>query len=522
MTETVSESRIHVNDVIDIIYRLRNGQSQRLISKETGIGRKTIRKYFLVSEKNGWLSLEVPLPELDLVSEKLSERKSEQIDKNQKSSLEPYREVITDWLKEKYNRKRILHLLRSNFDMVVSYDTVKRYCRYLLDNPAAKAVVRLETDPGEVAQVDFGEVTKCYRNVPKGIRIYIFIMTLGASRHQYVEHVFDQKMATWLRCHERAFAFFGGVIRKVVIDNLKAAVIRIIYHDPVLSLPYKRLARHYGFMISPCAPRTPEHKGKVEKNVDYVKGAFCNGENWTDLADMNLKIRRWAKEVAGTRIHGTIKQKPIEVFREVEQKELKPLPAQPLNYTTASRKKLPRDLHIDVDDNWYSAPFEHMGKRLDIYAEGKLVRIYRNSRLIATHTRALGKGQRVTNMMHYPEHKRFWTEHPPIVCLVEAGKLGNSIFLLVNELLEDKVQDHLSSVHKLLALEGKYGKDRLEKACERARHYHDPSYICVKRILLAGTESDPLEKESDLIPVSMDNYEYARKAHDLFVSGGVQ
>jgi len=329
-------------------------------------------------------------------------------------------------------------------------------------------------------------------------------------------------MATWLRCHERAFAFFGGVIRKVVIDNLKAAVIKIIYHDPVLSLPYKRLARHYGFMISPCAPRTPEHKGKVEKNVDYVKGAFCNGENWTDLADMNIKIRRWAKEVAGTRIHGTIKQRPIEVFKEVEQKELKPLPAQPLNYTTASRKKLPRDLHIDVDYNWYSAPYEYMGKRLDIYAEGKLVRIYRNSRLIATHTRASGKGQRVTNMMHYPEHKRFWTEHPPIVCLVEAGKLGNSIFLLVNELLEDKVQDHLSSVHKLLALEGKYGKDRLEKACDRARHYHDPSYICVKRILLAGTESDPLEKESDLIPVSQDDYEYARKAHDLFVSGGAQ
>jgi len=177
-------------------------------------------------------------------------------------------------------------------------------------------------------------------------------------------------------------------------------------------------------------------------------------------------------------------------------------------------------LHIDIDDNWYSAPYKHMGKKLDIYAEGKLVRIYRNSRLIATHTRASGKGQRVTNMMHYPEHKRFWTEHPPAVCLVEAGKLGNSIFLLVNELLEDKVQDHLSSVHKLLALEGKYGKDRLEKACERARHYHDPSYICVKRILLAGTESDPLEKESALIPVSQDSYEYARKAHDLFVSGG--
>jgi len=277
VTETVSESGIHVNDVIDITYRLRNGQSQRLINRETGIGRKTIRKYFLVSERNDWLSLEVPLPELDIVSEKLAERKSEQIDKNQKSSLEPYQTVITDWLKENYNRKRISHLLRSNYDVVVSYDTVKRYCRYLLDNLAAKAVVRLETDPGEVAQVDFGEVTKCYKSVPKGIRIYVFIMTLGASRHQYVEHVFDQKMATWLRCHERVFAFFGAVSRKIVIDNLKAAVTRIIFHDPVLRLPYKRLARHYGSMISPCAPRTPEHKGNtIEEAYFSLPDAFGN------------------------------------------------------------------------------------------------------------------------------------------------------------------------------------------------------------------------------------------------------
>jgi len=381
----------------------------------------------------------------------------------------------------------------------------------------------LETDPGEIAQVDFGEVTKCYKKVPKGIRIYVFIMILGASRHQYVEHVFDQKMATWLRCHERAFAFFGGVIKKVVIDNLKAAVMKLVYHDPVLSLPYKRLARHYGFMISPCAPATPKHKGKVEKNVDYVKGAFCNGEVWTDLADMNIKIRRWSKEVAGTRIHGTTRQRPIEVFKEVEQKELKPLPAQPLNYTTASCKKLPRDLHIDVDDNWYSAPYAYMDKHVDIYAEGLLVKIYCGTKIIATHVRASGKGQRVTNLDHYPGQKRFWSENPPKVCLVKAGKLGNSIFLLVDKLLSDKVQDHLSSVHKLLALEEKYGKDRLEKACERAIHYQDQSYICVKRILLAGTESDPVDDDqSKLIPLTREEHDLARGTQEMFPEAGVQ
>jgi transposase len=99
-------------------------------------------------------------------------------------------------------------------------------------------------------------------------------------------------MHTWLRCHERAFEFFGGVVKKVVIDNLKAAVQEHIFRDPVLSVPYRKLAQHYGFIISPCRPYTPTHKGKVEKGVDYVKRGFCDGEIWTDLADMNIRIRR--------------------------------------------------------------------------------------------------------------------------------------------------------------------------------------------------------------------------------------
>jgi len=518
-----SERGIHMNEVIEIIYRLRNGQSQRLIHRETKIGRKTVKKYYELAKENGWLFSEVLMPTQEMIAEKLASREKTVTEQHQTSSLESYRSAIKGWLRLNYTRKRIRQLLLSNFEVTVSYDTVKRYCRYLDDSPAERAVLRLETAPGEIAQVDFGEVTKCYLKVPEGTRIYIFIMTLGASRHQYVEHVFDQKMHTWLRCHERAFEFFGGVVKKVVIDNLKAAVQEHIFRDTVLSVPYRKLAQHYGFIISPCRPYTPTHKGKVEKGVDYVKRGFCDGEIWTDLADMNIRIRRWTREVAGTRIHGTTKKRPIEDFREVEQNELKALPAQPLNYTTASRQKLSNDLHIQIEDNWYSAPYTYMDKYVDIYAEGLLVKIYCGTKIIATHARESGKGQRVTNLDHYPVQKRFWSEHPPEVCLVEAGKLGNSIFLLVDNLLSDKVQDHLSSVHKLLALEEKYGRDRLEKACERAIYYQEQSYICVKRILLAGTESDPVnEDQSKLIPLTREEHDLARDTQEIFPEAGAQ
>src|SRR5438874_789832 len=84
--------------------------------------------------------------------------------------------------------------------------------------------------------------------------------TLPVSRHSYVEFVFDQEVDTWLRCHRRAFEWFGGVVRRVVLDNLKAAIVHAALYDPVVQRAYRECAEHYGFLISRCRPRTPEHK----------------------------------------------------------------------------------------------------------------------------------------------------------------------------------------------------------------------------------------------------------------------
>jgi len=504
------QGRIHVNKTIELLYRLRLGHSQRQISRETGVARKTIRKYLNLAQREGWLLESVPLPSMDEVGRALAVEDDRRITEYSPPLLAPYQKVITDWLNSKYTRKRMLVLLRENYGVQVSYDTLKKYCRKLLNDPATLVTMRMETLPGREAQIDFGEVTCCYRHLPSKTRVWVFIMTLGCSRHMYVEHVFDQKMETWLRCHENAFQFFGGVVEKVVIDNLKAGVHKLLFHDPVLSEPYKRLARHYGFIISPCRPYTPEHKGKVESNVGYVKRNLCDGASWTNLADMNRKARAWVLEEAGERIHGTIRQKPLEVFREVEQKTLRKLPARPLNYTTASQQKLPRDIHVQIGENRYSAPHEYIDRTLDVYAEGKLVKIYCGSELIATHPRSSGTAQFITQMEHYPEQKRWWVENPPEVCIEKAGRVGESCLRLVTHLLSDSVQDRLSAVQRLLGLRHSAGTARLESACARAIYYGDWSYIRVKTILGKGMESEPLENE-EYIPVKETGYDHARQ-----------
>ena len=114
-------------------------------------------------------------------------------------------------------------------------------------------------------------------------------MTLSWSRHQYVEFVFDQKVDTWLGLHVRAFAFFGGVPHRVICDNLKAAIVQAAFDDPVANRAYAECAEHYGFRIAPCRPRTPQHKGKVERGVAFVQGNFWAGRELPDLPAANQR-----------------------------------------------------------------------------------------------------------------------------------------------------------------------------------------------------------------------------------------
>ncbi len=119
--------------------------------------------------------------------------------------------------------------------------------------------------PGQEVQVDFGYAgLKWNPHTGRQRKTWMFVMTLSRSRHQYVEFVFDQKIPTWLSCHEHAFQFFGEIVECVVLDHWKTAVLKADLQDHVLGEPYRRLAQHFGFLICPNRSRTPRYKGKVE------------------------------------------------------------------------------------------------------------------------------------------------------------------------------------------------------------------------------------------------------------------
>ena len=287
-----------MNYLRELIHRLRAGQSDRSIAQDMGLSRHTVRKYREVSARGGYLDPALPLPEGQTLAAALGPPPKPPATA---STVLVYQEIVVELLEQGVEMMTIFDRLRDNYGYVGSYSSVRRFVQRL--RPVEPRVcVRVHSAPGEEAQVDFGSAGRLVDPASGAARpAYLFVMTLGFSRHQYAELVFDQQMPTWLGLHRRAFESFGGVPAKIVLDNIKAAVLEASLHDPVLSEPYRRLAQHYGFVVSPNRPGTPEHKGKVESGIHFVQRSFLAGQEFADLREANRKLAIWISERAGTR-----------------------------------------------------------------------------------------------------------------------------------------------------------------------------------------------------------------------------
>ena len=258
--------RLHMNHLRDIIHRLQMGESQRSIARDMQISRPTVHKYHELAKQQGYLEPGAALPDDATLQAVLGPGPQPP---KIPSSLEPFREVVKNYLKQGVEMTAICQRLRENYGYAGSYSSLRRFVNRL-EPSAPEAYTRIHREPGEELQVDFGSVGQLFDPSSGRLRTaYAFVATLSYSRHQYAELVFDQKIPTWIALHRKAFEFFGGAPRRVVPDNLKAAVLKALIYDPVLGEAYRQIALHYNFLISPTRPATPRHKGKVE-NCQYT------------------------------------------------------------------------------------------------------------------------------------------------------------------------------------------------------------------------------------------------------------
>ena len=478
-------------DVREMVRRIRMGEGDRQIARDMAASRKTVARYRAWATREGLL--EGDLPAAFLIEAKLRVHEDAVVVPKQVSSVEPYRAVVEALLKSKVEAKTIFQRLKTEHGYLGSYGSVLRFV-HSISPPDLRTTVRVETAAGEEAQVDFGYAGRIPDETWTPRRAWIFVMTLSWSRHQYAEIVYDQKVDTWLGLHERAFQSFCGAPERVVLDNLKAGIVRASLHDQEVQRAYRELAEHYGFLVSPCRPRTPEHKGKVESGVRYVKRSFLAGRTFTSIEEANRELARWVADTAGTRDHGTTHERPLDRFAE-ERKSLKALPAGIFERPVWKKSAVHRDCHVVLEQAYYSVPHRLVSQEVWVKATARTIDIFAGYELVATHSRAARAGERRTHRDHLPPEKIGGLEMEPARLRKEAAAIGERTEALVTRLLEDRTIDRRRAARSILSLEKRHGARRLEAACRRALLCEETSYAALKRILERGLDSAPLPPE---------------------------
>jgi transposase len=475
------------------------------------ISRGTVRKYHELAQEKHYLEKASELPSESELVEMLGPGVQAP---RQVSTLEPYREKMQEWLKQGVEMTAMWLRLQENYGYKGGYSSIRRFV-HRLDPVEPEVFIRVQSEPGEDMQVDFGTVGQLYDPVTKRLRTaYVFVATLGYSRHQYAELVFDQKIATWIALHKRTFAYFGGVPRRVIPDNLKAAVLQAVAHDPILGDAYRRMALHYSFLISPTIPHTPRHKGKVESGVHYVKRNFFAGQEFMDLQVANLHLRDWIVKTAGVRKHGTTSEAPLYLFHSTEKACLQPLPVEPFQLLDIHLVKVHPDCHVVIHGSFYSVPFGYVGQELAAHVSENFVEIYAGQALVTSHPRSTRAGQWQTRVEDYPPAKAAYLIQTPLYCKKLAAKIGPATQNVVEQLLADRPLDRLRSVQAILRLEESVGAKRLEAACARAAHFGDVRYRQIKLILNAALDREPLPESQPAKPAI--SHTFARSGEEFF------
>lgn len=505
-------------DIRTVVRYLQAATSVSATQRATGLNRRTIMRYRTWAQQQGLLDPQRPLPSLEEMQALLARTLPPPAAPPQTvSSVEPYRVLVQTLYQQRVAGTAILQRLRER-GYRGGLSSVYRFL-HQFEPPAPAATVRIERDPGSEAQVDFGYAGLLQDPTSGALRrAWAFVMVLAYSRHQYVEFVFDQRLPTWIALHAHAFAFFGGVPSRVVLDNLKAGITRACFDDPQIQPTYRECAEHYGFLLAPCAPRTPEHKGKVEQGgVHYVKQNFLGGRPPSPLTHANADVLAWCRTTAGQRRHGTTKEAPLQRFEQVERARLLPLPSMPYDLAIWKRVKLHRDGYVVFDEAFYSAPCRLLGQTLHVRGGSQQVRLYTSDyTLVATHPRAQHPGERLTHPDHLPPAKApgvLWTR---ATCQALAAEVGPATTELVTALLADRVVDRHTRVIRILRLRSQVGDDRLEGACARLLTFGDLRYATLKRVLDQGLETQAPTLTA-LVPVQTPTpaRTFARSAAEL-------
>jgi transposase len=368
---------LNLDQFMNIRFLHRQGHSVRAIARLTGHSRNTVRKL-------------LRSPRAPVAAPRV-----------RPSMLDPYKAYLTErWRAHGLSAVRLYPEIQAQ-GFAGSLKIVRRFLQSLRAERRidAKLTVRFETPPGEQAQCDWAEVGRYPQPDGSFIKVYAFVMILCYSRYLYIEFTRSMALSTLIRCHQNAFAFFGGWTKRILYDNMRQVVVGPNRTNP----KFLDFCRHYGFEAKRHRPYRPRTKGKVERTVGYVRSSFLNGRTFTGLDDLNAQGRHWLGTVANVRLHGTTQARPCDRLLEETLVPVTGLNLYQICRSGDTDRTVGAEALVRFDHSVYSVPARYVGARVSVDAGASFINIRCKHLIVAEHPRATAPGQRIEAPAHVKE-----------------------------------------------------------------------------------------------------------------------
>lgn len=479
-----------------------SGLTRRQIAASCSVARSTVSDYITRAEGAGldWAAAErMSQAQLD---ERLFSQRPYRTDRPQ-----PDFATIHQELRKKHVTLQLLWAeYKQDFAQGYQYS---QFCElYKKWKRKIDVVLRREHRAGEKLFVDWAGpgVEIVDSKTGEASEAHLFVAVQGASNYTFAEAVLKRDLPAWIRCHVRALEFYGGCPKVLVPDNDRSGVSRACYYDPDLNPTYAEMAAHYQVAVLPARPGKARDKAKVESGVLIVERwilAALRNRTFFSLWELNQAIRELLEEL-NARPFRKLPGNRIEMFRQVDQPALAPLPAQPYRLAHWKKARVNIDYHVELDRHYYSVPYALVGRRVEIRHTATSVEILHQGQRVASHRRSSVAGGHTTVAEHRPQCHRRYLEWSPSRLVSWGRKIGPSTALAVEEILASRrfPEQGYRACLGLLRLAKAYSEQRLEAACARAVKLRACSYKSVKSILKAGLDSQPLAESQPRLPLA--------------------
>jgi transposase len=483
---------VAVVEVREVLRAWLSGAGLRKVAERAGVDRKTARRYVEAAQAAG-LARDGGEGQLTdgLIGQVVEAVRPVRQGGHGSAwrALEAEHERIRQWVADGVTVVKIGTKLERQ-GVVVPYRTLHRFCVERCDFGRGGTTVRVaDGEPGVEMQIDFAQMGLLHDpGAGRRRRVHALIFTAAYSRHMFVWLTFSQTLTAVIAGCEAAWRFFGGVFKVVIPDNMSAIVADADAVNPRFTLGWLDYAQHCGLATDATRVRRPRDKPKVERMVQYVRGNFFAGEDFTDLADAQARVEVWCRDVAGQRIHGTTAARPAVVFAEHEAAVLLAVP-EPYDVPVFTKVKVHRDFHVEVGKALYSAPAAFIGQHLDARADSGLVKLFHRGKLVKVHPRQ-APGGRWTDPADLPAAKVGYAMRDIDTLVKTAWRHGENVGIYAERVLAvDLPWTKMRQVYRLLGLVRRYGPEPVDTACGRALELDVVSVTKIASMLEKATEN---------------------------------